>query len=221
MGLVGAAVYMGVFRRLVGAAPFTLVIATLGLAIVLQTMTVLVWGPGLRTLPLLLSIRPAVHLGGVSFSSLEVFCIVVSLVLIGTIQLVLRATKLGTQMRAVADNTLLAGLTRVRVHRMSAIAWGIAAACAGVAGVCIALRTALDPIQLQGFGLVAFAAVLLGGMDSIIGALVGGLLLGLIQALAVHRFGGEWSDAAAYIVLLGVLLVRTQGLFGKPEIARL
>src|SRR5207302_7493356 len=77
MGVIGAAVYMGAFRRLVGAAPFTLVIATLGLAIVLQTATVLIWGPGLRTLPLLLSIRPAVHIVGVSFSALELFCIVV------------------------------------------------------------------------------------------------------------------------------------------------
>jgi branched-chain amino acid transport system permease protein len=212
---------MGAFRRLVGAAPFTLVIATLGLAIVLQTITVLVWGPGLRTLPLLLSIRPRAHVGAVSFSSLDLFCVVVSLMVIGALQLLLRTTKLGTRMRAVADNTLLAGLMRVRVHRMSAFAWGIAASCAGVAGICVALRTALDPIQLQGFGLVAFAAVLLGGMDSIVGALVGGLLLGLIQAVAVHRFGGAWSDAVAYIILLAVLLVRTQGLFGKPEIARL
>ena len=221
MGVIGAAVYMGAFRRLVGAAPFTLVIATLGLAIVLQTATVLIWGPGLRTLPLLLSIRPAVHIVGVSFSALELFCIVVSLVLIGSLQLLLRRTRLGTRMRAVADNTLLAGLTGVRVHGMSALAWGIAASCAGVAGVCIALRTALDPIQLQGFGLVAFAAVLLGGMDSILGALVGGLVLGLVQALAVHRFGGTWSDAVAYMVLLAMLLVRPQGVFGRPETLRL
>jgi branched-chain amino acid transport system permease protein len=97
----------------------------------------------------------------------------------------------------------------------------LSAGCAAAAGVVFALRTSLDPIQLQGFGLVAFAAVLLGGLDSIVGALIGGFALALIQNLAVRVLGGDWADAVAYIVLLVVLLARPQGLFGSREVVRL
>lgn len=220
-GLVGSAIYLLAFRRLVGAAPFTLVIATFGLAIILQTLVVLVWGPDLRTLPEVLSIAPDLGPPAFAFSALDVFAVVLSLALVGALELVLRHTRLGTRMQAVADNTLLAGLVRVPVHAMSSLAWGLSAVCAAAAGVAFALRTSLDPIQLQGFGLVAFAAVLLGGLDSIVGALIGGFALALIQNVAVRVLGGAWSDAVAYIILLGVLLVRPQGLFGSREVVRL
>jgi branched-chain amino acid transport system permease protein len=219
--LIGTLIYASAFRRLVGAQPFTLVIATLGLAIVLQTITVLIWGPDLRALPIVLSITPRWDVLGMAFAPLDVFAIAVSLTLIGGLSLALRTSRLGTRMRAVADNTLLAGLVRVPVNRMSALAWAVAAACAGAAGVIFALRTALDPIQLQGFGLIAFAAVLLGGLDSIPGALAGGFVMALLQNEAVRLFGGNWSDVTAYIVLLLVLLLRPQGLFGSKQVVRL
>jgi branched-chain amino acid transport system permease protein len=220
-GLVGAAIYLLAFRRLVGAAPFTLVIATFGLAIILQTLVVLVWGPDLRTLPVVLPMAPDLGVAGFAFSVLDVFAVVMSLALIGALELLLRRSRLGTRMRAVADNTLLSGLVKVPVHAMSSLAWGLSAVCAAAAGVAFALRTSLDPIQLQGFGLVAFAAVLLGGLDSIVGALIGGFALALIQNLAVRVLGGDWADAVAYIVLLVVLLARPQGLFGSREVVRL
>jgi branched-chain amino acid transport system permease protein len=220
-GMIGAAIYFAAFRRLVGAETFTLVIATLGLSVILQTAVVLIWGPNLRALPVVLSIRPSWSVAGLAFAPLDVFAMALSVVLIGTLVLLLRRSRLGTRMRAVADNTLLAGFVRVPVHLMSGLAWGIAAVSAASAGVAFALRTALDPIQLQGFGLVAFAAVLLGGLDSIGGALAGGFVLAIVQNEVIRLLGGGWSDAAAYAVLLLVLLVRPQGLFGSREVVRL
>jgi branched-chain amino acid transport system permease protein len=221
MAVIASVIYAVAFRRMVGAKPFTLVIATLGLSIVLQTVTVLIWGPGLRALNPVLSITPRWNVAGMGFAPLDVFAIALSLLMIGALSLTLRTSRLGTRMRAVADNTLLAGLVRVPVNRMSALAWAIAAGCAAAAGVAFALRTALDPIQLQGFGLVAFAAVLLGGLDSIPGALAGGYAMALIQNEAVRQFGGNWSDFTAYLLLLVVLLVRPQGLFGSRNVVRL
>jgi branched-chain amino acid transport system permease protein len=221
MALIAAVIYFVAFRRLVGAAPFTMVIATLGLAVILQTVTVLIWGPDLRALPVVLDIRPRWEFAGFAVAPLDLFAIVMSLLLIGLLSLGLRKSRIGTRMRAVADNTLLAGFVKIPVHWISALAWSIAAACAAAAGVAFALRTALDPIQLQGFGLVAFAAVLLGGLDSIGGALLGGFALALIQNLAVRTLGGDWADVAAYVVLLAVLLSRPQGLFGSRQVVRL
>jgi branched-chain amino acid transport system permease protein len=221
MAAIAAVIYVGAFRRLVGADPFALVIATLGLSIILQTLTVLIWGPDLRALPVIISIKPRWVVMGMAFAPLDVFAILISLILIGAISLALRTSRLGTRMRAVADNTLLAGFVRIPVNRMSALAWAVAAVCAGAAGVAFSLRTALDPIQLQGFGLLAFAAVLLGGLDSIPGALMGGFVMALLQNSAVRAFGGDWSDVTAYVVLLAVLLLRPQGLFGSREVVRL
>ncbi len=221
LGLAGAGTYQLGFRRLVGAPPFTLVIATLGLSVVLQTITVLVWGPDQRTLPEVLSREPVLEPFGLAVSALDLFCVGLALGLIVILELVLARTRLGARMRAVADAPLLAAHLGIPVGRMSALAWGIGAACAGTAGVAYSVRTTLDPVALQGFGLVAFAGVLLGGMGSIRGALVGGIALAAVQNAAVFVFGGAWTDVVAYAVLFAALLVRPQGLFGSPTVDRI
>jgi branched-chain amino acid transport system permease protein len=209
MGLSGAAIYMALLRRMVGAEPFVLVIASLGLSVVIETIVVLVWGPNIKTLPELVPVTPLLSVGGVNVSALDIFSVGIAVAIIVALELGLQHTRLGVQMRAVADAPLLA------------IAWGIAALCAGVAGVAYALRTSLDPVGLQALGLVAFPAVLLGGLDSMRGALIGGVLLAVTQNLAILKLGGDWSDVVAYLVLLVVLLVRPFGLFGSRQIVRL
>jgi branched-chain amino acid transport system permease protein len=221
MGLSGAAIYMSLLRRMVGAEPFVLVIASLGLSVVIETIVVLIWGPNIKTLPELVPVTPLLSVGGVNVSALDIFSVGIAVTIIVALELGLQHTRLGVQMRAVADAPLLASLTRINVHTMSAIAWGIAALCAGVAGVAYALRTSLDPVGLQALGLVAFPAVLLGGLDSMRGALIGGVLLAVTQNLAILKLGGDWSDVVAYLVLLVVLLVRPFGLFGSRQIVRL
>ena len=221
LGVIGAVTYAAFFRRLVGAAEFSLVIATLGLSVVFVVVSLILWGPSTKTLPQLLSRAPLVSLGPVVVSSLDLFLIGFSLLVILVLDQGMRRSRIGMQMRAVADGPLLAGLLRINVHRMSAIAWAVAALCAGVAGVMQAMRLSIDPTGIQALGLAAFPAVLLGGLDSIRGVLLGGLLLAAAQNGTALLVGGIWSDVVAYAVLLVVLLVRPNGFFGSRKVVRL
>jgi len=221
MAVIGGALYLVFFRRLVGAAEFTLVIATLGLSVLLVTITELVWGPGIRTLPEQLSRKPLISFGNVEFSSVDVFSIVVAVVVVAGLDIALQHTRLGIKMRAVADQPLLASQMKVNVNRMSAIAWAIAAFCAGVAGIAYAMRLSIDPVGMTSLGLLAFPAILLGGLDSVRGVMAGGFLLAIVQNGASFYFGGEWSNVTAYAVLLVVLLVRPRGFFGSRLAVRL
>jgi branched-chain amino acid transport system permease protein len=221
LGAAGAATYVLMLRRLVGAAEFVLVIASLGLSVVIAVVVVLIWGPNGHTLRENVPVTPLVSIGNLHFSALDFFSIGLALFIIVVLDLWMRYTRMGVRMRAVADTPLLASLLRINIHTMSAIAWAIAAVCAGAAGVLYAQRTSLDPVGLQALGLVAFPAILLGGIDSIRGAMVGGLLLAAVQNVAIIVFGGDWSDVIAYAVLLVVLLVRPRGLFGSREVVRL
>ncbi len=221
LAAVGAAVYGLFFRRLVGSELFVLVIASLGLNVVIVTISFIIWGPSQRTLPQVLSLRPLISFGNLSFSALDIFSVGLAAGVIIVLEVLLQHTRLGTQMRAVADSSLLASQMRISVHRISAIAWAIAALTAGAAGVLYGLRLAVDPAGLQALGLLAFPAIFLGGLDSMRGALVGGFLLALAQNATTYFIGGIWSIVVAYGVLLVVLLVRPSGLFGSREVVRL
>lgn len=220
LALVGAAIYLLLFRRLVGADPFVLVIATLGLSVLIEVIVKVVWGPEIRTLPDLLAQSPLVTVASMRISPLDMFSVGMAAAIIGALDVMLQRTRLGIRMRAVADTPLLAALNRVNVHSMSALAWSVAGVCAGTAGIAYALRTSVDAVGLSALGLLAFPAVLIGGMDSIRGALVGGLVLALVQNIVIVTIGGAWMDPIAYIILLIVLLVRPRGLFGSRDVVR-
>jgi branched-chain amino acid transport system permease protein len=221
LGLAGGAMYLAFFRRLVGAREFTLVIATLGLSVLLLTGCLIAWGPGTRTIPDQLSSSTLISIGNLDFSSVDVFSIVLAVVVVVALDVALRHSRLGIKMRAVADQPLLASQLKVDVNRMSAIAWAIAAGCAGLAGIAYAMRLSIDPAGMTALGLLAFPAILLGGLDSVRGVLAGGFLLALTQSAASFYFGGEWSNVTAYAVMLAVLLVRPRGFFGARLAVRL
>jgi len=221
MFVLGGVIYLGVFRRLVGAEEFTLVIATLGLSVLLLTISLIIWGPGTRTMPDNLSRSPLFSIGSLSFSSVDVFAITLSVVVVAVLDVALRRTRIGIQMRAVADQPLLASLMKVNVHKMSAIGWAIASFCAGVAGIAYAMRLSVDPVGMHALGLLAFPAILLGGLDSVRGVLAGGFVLALCQSSATYFIGGEWSEVTAYTVMLLVLFVRPRGFFGSRQAVRL
>ena len=218
---LGATVYLALFHRLIGAELFVTVIATMGLSIVLQMATFLIWGPQVRPLPALIPGGTLISLAGIPFSRLDLLSVGTSLALIASLELVMQRTVLGVRMRAVADSPLLAALSRVDVHRMSALAWAISALSSAVAGVAVALRVAVDPVSLGQLGLLIFPVVIIGGVDSIRGAMVGGLIVAVTQNLAVVFLGGNWVNPVAYAILLIVLLVRPRGLFGSQAIGRI
>jgi branched-chain amino acid transport system permease protein len=219
---LGGAVYLGMFHRLLGAELFVTVIATMGLSVALQTLTFLIWGPQVRPLPPVVSNDVVVSPLGIPLSQVDLLAIGASVAFIAALELMIQRTVLGIRMRAVADSPLLASLVRVNVHRVCVLAWSISALCSAVAGIAVSLRvTAVDPVSLGQLGLLIFPVVIIGGVDSIRGAMVGGIAVAVIQNLAVVFLGGNWVNPAAYAILLLMLLLRPRGLFGSRAIARI
>lgn len=220
MVALGIVVNMVIFYRLVGASLFTVVIATFGLSILLETAGLIVWGPDTRELPNIFSNNTLVSPLGIPLTTLDIVTIVVAIVLIVLLEIILRTTRTGVRMRAVADSTLLAALQRVHIPRFAGLAWAIASVCSAIAGVALALQSAVDPVNIGQLGLLIFPVVIIGGVDSIIGALVGGLIVATIQTLVAYYLNGIWVDPICYGMLLVFLLFRPRGIFGTREIVR-
>jgi branched-chain amino acid transport system permease protein len=163
------------------------------------------------------------EIGGVVVSYQDIGTIAVTLGIVVLLWLLFEFTKVGLALRAAAVNPNEARLVGVRVTWMLALGWGLAAALGAVAGMLTAPSVGLDPQMMQPILIYAFAAAVLGGIDSPFGAVVGGLALGVLLNLIgvyVDFVGAELKLPAALLVILVVLLVRPSGLFGKPEVKR-
>jgi branched-chain amino acid transport system permease protein len=220
--LGGVLLHVAAVRPLQGGPQLGVVILTIGLLIAVNGLTTWIWGGASRPFPGPFSTAP-IRVGGVAFSKQDIGVIVVTLIAVGLVALLFNKTKLGLGLRAAAVNPGEARLVGVPVLWMLAIGWGLAAAIGAVSGVLAAPSLFLDPNMMQAVLLYAFAAAVLGGMDSPLGAVVGGLILGVMLNLLgtyVHWIGGELRLAAALAVILGVLLVRPSGLFGSRAVTR-
>jgi branched-chain amino acid transport system permease protein len=158
----------------------------------------------------------AIHLSedlGVSMLRLVFFLVAVA-IMIG-MHLFLRVTHIGRAIRAAADDAEIAPLMGMRVAPLYAVASGLSFAVAGVAGVMIGMSRPFHPFDGPPFLLIAFGVVIVGGLDSVIGTLIGGMLLGIVQVLAGTYFGPSAQLIAGYMLILMVLAFRPQGLFGR------
>src|SRR6185436_16756244 len=132
-----------------------------------------------------------------------------------------RHTRLGLAMRAAAQNPVSSRLAGIRVSWMLALGWGLAAAIGAVAGMMIAPVVFLDPNMMAGVLLYAFAAALVGGIDNPIGAVIGGFLVGVLEnVLGAFVIGNELKLAVALVLIIGVLIVKPSGFFGKVHVSR-
>jgi branched-chain amino acid transport system permease protein len=218
----GMAIERTLIRPVENASVLTIVIVTLGLALVLNGLMSLIWGGANRPFDGPFSTR-TIELGGVPISVQDIGIVVVSFVLVGLLALFFRYTKLGLGLRAAALNPASSRLVGVRVGWMLALGWGLAAVLGAVAGMMVAPVVFLDPNMMQTILLYAFAAAVLGGLDSPLGAVVGGILLGVTITLLgryVGFIGSTLKLPAALLLILVLLLVRPGGLFGKVAVRR-
>jgi branched-chain amino acid transport system permease protein len=218
----GVAVERVVIKPVERASVLTVVIVTIGLALLFNGLASAIWGSEVKEFPSAFSTR-TVDLGGVAISVQDVGVIAVSLVLVLALWLFFRFTKLGLALRAAAVNPDESRLVGVRVGWMLAVGWGLAAVLGAVAGMMIAPTVFLEPNMMRAVLLYALAAAVLGGIDSPLGAVVGGLAFGVIQNLVetyVESVGATLRLPAALAVMLVVLLIRPQGLFGRAEVRR-
>jgi branched-chain amino acid transport system permease protein len=215
----GVAVERAVIRPVERAPVLTVVIVTLGLFFVVNGAARWIWSPETRSLPNAFSNR-AIEVAGVAFSIQDLGTIAVSLGAVALLWVFFQFTKLGLASRAAAVNPEASRLVGVRVSWMLALGWGLAAAMGAVSGMLTAPALAsFDQNLMQPILLYAFAGAVLGGLDSPLGAVVGTLLLGVLINLLgtyVDWIGSELRLPVALAVILGVLLVRPAGLFGRP-----
>jgi branched-chain amino acid transport system permease protein len=213
----GVAIERIVIRPVENAPALTVVIITLGLFFLLNGLSSWIWGSAVKKFPSPFPTRP-IHVGGVAFSIQDLGVIGVAVVLVVAIALFFRFTKVGLALRASAVNPVESRLVGIRVSWMLALGWGLSAAMGAVSGMMIAPIVFLEPNMMQTVLLYALAAAVLGGIDSPVGAVVGGLTLGVLLNLAgtyVSFVGGTFRLPVALSVILVVLLVRPAGLFGR------
>ncbi|MFL5952161.1 MAG: branched-chain amino acid ABC transporter permease [Gaiellaceae bacterium] len=218
----GVAVERTIIRPVENGPVITIVIVTLGLAVLLNGLMSVIWGGENRPFNGPFSTR-TIAVGSVPVSVQDIGIVAVSFVLVALLALFFRFTKLGLGLRAAALNRDSSELVGVRVGWMLAFGWGLAAVLGAVAGMMVAPILFLDPNMMQTILIYALAAAVLGGLDSPIGAVVGGLLLGVAITL-LGRYVGFIGEAlklpTALLLILLVLLVKPNGLFGRVAVRR-
>ena len=204
-------------RRMVSTRPFTIFMLTVGIGFCIRSIVMLVpmWGTDTYSLPS--PLRGEVFLFGRLIISADHAVILLTAAVITTgLFLFFQFSKLGLAMRAIAQNPLAASYLGVRVDSLFSIVWALSAAAAALAGVMLAPLSFVHADMGQ-IGLKAIPAAVLGGFDSLPGAIVGGVIIGVVESLAGFYCPEGVKDVAAYIVLLVVLAVKPRGLFGHPD----
>ena len=212
VALFGAAVDSAVLRRVIGQPQFAVVMLTIGLGAMFRSFASITWGSEIYTLPTPFSAKTT-RVGGVTVSHEYVAIIVGTVLLCAVLYAFFTYSRVGVAMQAAAQNQLAAYYMGIPVKRMFSLIWAISAGVAAIAGVLLAPVSLID-INLGFIGLKAFAAAVLGGFGSIPGALVGGVTIGLIELFSGAYLPLGVKDVAAYVVLLLVLAIRPQGMFG-------
>lgn len=222
MGLIAAILEMMVVRPMVGEPVLAVIMVTLGLANVLRGFTGLIWGYEELQFPTPFPDEPILFLGA-AVNQAEIYTIIATTVLLIIFFLFFKYSDSGISMRATAEDTSTAFLMGINVKRVFTASWVIASVVATIAGIFLASFSFLEPIM--GFtGLKALPAIILGGMDSVHGSIVGGLIIGVVENLAgfylEDYLGSGINDVAAYVIVLIVIMIRPYGLFGTREIER-
>ena len=218
-GLLGAIVERTMIRPLLGEPPISVFMVTVGLASILVGGVEIIWTADQRRLPEFLPNAPIMV--GEAFLAPKVFYVaLIAAVLIGAVLLVFRFWRGGVALRATASDQAAAYSMGINVPRVFSLAWVASAMIAAVAGIIVGAIGGISS-SMGVFGLSVLVVVIVGGLDSVLGALVGGLFIGLVEALAGSYLGGEYKLLATFIVLVLVLMVRPYGLFGTHEIERL
>lgn len=221
--LLGFSIERVAYRPLRKAPRLAPLITAIGVSILLQNLAMLAWGRRYHTFPPLITPTPH-NFFGATITDLQIFIIVVSALIMAGLLALVHFTRLGRAMRATAENQLVAGLMGVNINRIIAATFIIGSALAAVAGVLVSANYSIAHYYM-GFmlGLKAFTAAVLGGIGNLGGAMLGGLLLGLIESIGAGYIGdltggflgSHYQDVFAFVVLIGVLVFRPTGLLGE------
>lgn len=216
--LIGLLLERIFIRPMLGEPLFSIVMVTIGLAVIIRGTVVIIWGTGEDLFEAGFS-SGVIWIGPVPFYEVQLYTAGTLALLLVLAWAFFRFSRLGIAMRATANHQTAALLMGISTRKIYAVSWAIASALAATAGVLIASMFTLNP-ALWFQGLKAFPAVILGGLDSVLGAAVGGLIIGVVENLAEGYIGHGIKEIAGFVVIILVLMVRPYGLFGQKEIER-
>jgi branched-chain amino acid transport system permease protein len=215
--LLGSGLQAALVRPVAKTGGFGLILLTIGLFYLINGVVGAIWGYTPKSFPSPFDNRP-VNVFGVFLPQRQIAILVIAIVLVILCAAFFRLTNFGLAMRAAALQPTESQLVGISVHKVQAVGWGIAASVGGVAGILIAPVQFLEPNMLQPPLLFAFAAVVLGGTDSMVGSIVGGLLVGVIITFSNYLMPDlqTLNAVIAFGVIVAVLYVKPNGLFGRP-----
>ena len=214
IGTLGVISYFFLVRHIMKGPMLAQILGTFGLALFLRYGALYAFGANFKSLPDNL-VGHSFVLGGIRFEGSRVLAAVVGLGVTLALHLILTRTAIGSRMLAVSEDATAAQLMGIRPQRMQALAWAMAGAATGIAGALIALFLPISPTSGETLAIVAFVTVSFGGFGSVIGALVAGLLIGVVESLTAYLIGPIYKEVIVYTLFVLVLWFRPQGLMGK------
>jgi len=221
--IIGMLIERIVLRNLRGVSIISIIMVTLGITYIMDGGALATWGSSNFTYPKLFPTFTWV-VGGIRIASVYLWSFLTAAGLLVIFLLFFKYSKLGLSMRAAADNQKVAVALGISANKVLSVTWIISALVATAGGILLASVSALH-VNLSYIGLIVFPVVILGGLDSVAGAAIGGIIVGIIEAVSgvyiAPYLGGAFQQVAAFIFLLIILLVRPYGLFGTKEVVRL
>ena len=214
-----ALVERAILRPLAGQPVISVLMATIGLASALHGGVDAIWGGRNYEMPTLLPRQPLL-IGDVLIPGKVLWSFLLAAVVITAFTVYFRRSRTGVAMRAAASDPVTAYVLGIDVRAMQRLTWIFAGLVGAIAGIVVASMTSLSP-ALGSAALTVLAVIILGGLDSIAGAIVAGLIVGLLESLTAGYLGGKVRDIVPYVVVLVILLIRPYGLFGTRQIERL
>lgn len=222
MVALGFVLERGILRPMVGQPEVSVIMVTIGLSFVLQGLVAILWGASTKQLPLPVRIEPYI-VGPAFISPINVVAAVLAIAFLIGFGLFFTRSRLGVAMRAVADDQQASMVVGIKVPRVFALSWAISGLAAAAGGLIWGNMLGVDTL-LSLVGLKVFPVVILGGLDSIGGAIVGGLIMGAVESLAAGYLdpyvGGGTKDFIPYVLMILVLFVKPYGFFGHETIER-
>src|ERR1700749_1989067 len=214
LAALGVAIYFSLIRHVTRGPMLAQILSTFGLALLLRYTAFWIFSANFVSLPKN-AMSGTVNLAGISLPIAQLVAGVVAITLTIALHLLLTRTAVGSKLLAVSEDREAAMLMGIRPDRMQALAWGLASAAAGIAGALMAAIYPISPTIGETLALTAFVVVTFGGFGSVPGALLAGLMIGVVQALSAFWFGPIYRDVAVYVLFVLMLWVRPQGLLGK------
>lgn len=207
-------------RPLIGEALIEVIMLTLGLFIMFRGLLLFIFGGDLYSYREFLPPALTLHVGGVEVAGVYVATFIIGLIFLGLFGFFFKYSSQGIYMRSVADNQPAAMALGVHVRRVFALSWAIAALVCAMSGIVLGIINGINVHEVSDIGIKVFPVVILGGLDSIGGAILGGIIIGLLETFTGGYISTSLREVVPYIVLIFILMIKPYGLFGLVEIER-